>query len=196
MKIFFDTEFTGLNRDAQLISIGLIAEDGNTFYAEFTDYDKDVCSEWVTENVISNLKLKDELEGFSKNIRTPDGLRHLQCKGDKQAIAECLTWWLCVYYDRYDKIEMWSDCLAYDWMLFCDLFGGAMGIPDWIYYIPFDISTMFKLKGVNPDISREEYAGIKDVENKHNALHDAEIMKKCYERLNRIHNASATEYMV
>ena len=38
MKIFFDTEFTGLHKDTTLISIGLIAEDRRCFYAELTDY--------------------------------------------------------------------------------------------------------------------------------------------------------------
>ena len=38
MKIFFDTEFTGLHKDTSLISIGLVDEDGKTFYAEFLDY--------------------------------------------------------------------------------------------------------------------------------------------------------------
>ena len=33
-KIFFDTEFTGLHQKTTLISIGLIAETGETFYAE------------------------------------------------------------------------------------------------------------------------------------------------------------------
>ena len=40
MKIFFDTEFTGLHKNTTLISIGMIAEDGKTFYAEFTDYNE------------------------------------------------------------------------------------------------------------------------------------------------------------
>ena len=29
MKIFFDTEFTGLHKNTELISIGLIAENGH-----------------------------------------------------------------------------------------------------------------------------------------------------------------------
>ena len=37
-KVFFDTEFTGLHQNTSLISIGCIAEDGNTFYATLTDY--------------------------------------------------------------------------------------------------------------------------------------------------------------
>ena len=39
MKIFLDTEFTGLHRNASLISIGLAAENGDVFYGELTDYD-------------------------------------------------------------------------------------------------------------------------------------------------------------
>ena len=31
MKLFFDTEFTGLHQATTLISLGIIAEDGRTF---------------------------------------------------------------------------------------------------------------------------------------------------------------------
>ncbi|WP_376716592.1 hypothetical protein [Vagococcus carniphilus] len=58
MKVFFDTEFTGLHKDTTLISIGLIAENGNKFYAEFTDYDKTQIDDWLQENVINNLYLE------------------------------------------------------------------------------------------------------------------------------------------
>lgn len=38
LRIFFDTEFTGLTTDAKLISVGLIDETGGrTFYAELSD---------------------------------------------------------------------------------------------------------------------------------------------------------------
>lgn len=46
-KIFFDTEFTGLHQNTTLISIGLIAENGQTFYAELTDYDKSQIDGWI-----------------------------------------------------------------------------------------------------------------------------------------------------
>ena len=58
MKIFFDTEFTGLHQNTTLISIGLISECGKTFYAEFTDYDKSQIDDWLQENVINNLILE------------------------------------------------------------------------------------------------------------------------------------------
>lgn len=40
LKVYYDAEFTGLNRNTDLISIGLVSEYGNYFYAEFIDYDK------------------------------------------------------------------------------------------------------------------------------------------------------------
>lgn len=77
---------------------------------------------------------------------------------------------------------MWSDCLAYDWVLFCNIFGGAFEVPKNVYYIPFDICTLFKIGGINPDVNREEYANSTYLElQKHNALHDANIIMKCYE---------------
>ena len=36
MKVWFDTEFTGLHKNTTLISIGLVNEYNETFYAEFT----------------------------------------------------------------------------------------------------------------------------------------------------------------
>lgn len=57
MKVFFDTEFTGLYKNTMLISIGLISEDRRCFYAELTDYDEAQCSDWIKEHVIANLNL-------------------------------------------------------------------------------------------------------------------------------------------
>lgn len=56
MKVFFDTEFTGLHKDTTLISIGAISEDGRTFYAELNDYDESQVDDWIRENVINNLQ--------------------------------------------------------------------------------------------------------------------------------------------
>jgi hypothetical protein len=82
---------------------------------------------------------------------------------------------------QFDSVEVWSDCLAYDWVLFCDLFGGALNIPKNIYYIPFDICTVMKVEGFDPDVNREEFSGITG--SKHNSLHDAKVIKACYEKM-------------
>ena len=175
-KIFFDTEFTGLHKATTLISMGLSAETGETFYAEFTDYDRSQVNDWIRENVIFRLTLSD----FKEEDYYPYD-EEVIYRGTKEQVAFALEHWL----HRFDQAEMWSDCLTYDWVLFNDLFGTAFDIPKNVYYIPFDICTLFKDKGLDPDISREEYGcGSIDHEMpKHNALWDARVIKMCYEKL-------------
>jgi len=170
-KVFFDTEFTGLHQKTTLISIGLIAETGESFYAEFTDYDKSQIDEWLQTNVIDNLYLSVMDNNASLN--------EWRVIGDSKLVKESLERWL----DQFEKVEVWSDCLSYDWVLFCQIFGHAFSIPKNVYYIPFDICTLFKAMGIDPDVNREQFAGIENSEKKHNALHDAEVIKKCYYKL-------------
>lgn len=180
VKIFFDEEFTGLHKGTTLISIGLISETGKTFYAEFNDYAKDQIDEWLQKNVIDNLKFNhvDDLTPKAASFNMP-GIQDYSLKSDTATIAKHLKMWL----EQFGDVEMWSDCLAYDWVLFNHIFGHAFDIPKNVYYIPFDICTMFKLLGIDPDISREKFANYEDSTEKHNALHDAKVIKLCYEKM-------------
>jgi hypothetical protein len=181
MKVFFDTEFTGLHKDTTLISIGLISEDGKTFYAELNDYDESQVDDWLMSNVINNLIYNNYKDLMPKGI--PRYICNYNIKSNKHVIADTLTDWL----SQFDSVEMWSDCLSYDWVLFCDLFGHAFNIPKNVYYIPFDICTLFKIKGIDPDVNREEFAGLEvGVDRKHNALWDAQVIKTCYEKLMKL----------
>lgn len=160
MRIFFDTEFTGLHQNTTLISIGIVDEDGREFYAEMTDYDKEQLDPWISENVIANLT-------GANQVTTPE-------------LKMQLTEWL----STYDTVEVWSDCLAYDWVLFDAIFGGAFNKPQNVYYIPFDLCTLMKLKDIDPDVNREEFAAMSG--SKHNSLHDAKVIKACYEKLSHV----------
>jgi hypothetical protein len=46
-----------------------------------------------------------------------------------------------------------------------------------------EVCTMLKLKGIDPDINREEFAEMTEGAEKHNALWDARIIKACYEKM-------------
>jgi len=57
MRIFFDTEFTDLTENAALISIGMVDEAGDEFYAELSDtYSPDACSEFCRREVLPHLE--------------------------------------------------------------------------------------------------------------------------------------------
>lgn len=188
MKIFFDTEFTGLHQNTTLISIGLISEDGRTFYAELNDYDETQVDDWLRENVINNLLFKTPPEGqqehWAQSRVSPEISLHqawnVDLRDNRKEVSENLKEWL----SQFESVEIWSDCLAYDWVLFNQLFEHAFNIPKNVYYIPFDICTLMKIKGIDPDISREEFAGLEaGTDRKHNALWDAQVIKNCYEKL-------------
>lgn len=186
MKIFLDSEFTGLHRNAQLISLGMIAENGTYFYAEFTDYDDRGLDEWIIENVVKNLYLKEDYslyavaEPISENtIKRYDAMT---VKDSTEHIRFRLEKWL----SQFENIEIWSDCLSFDWVLFCDIWKHAFNLPSNIFYIPFDICTLMKVKGIDPDISREEFMRCQIKGNKHNALYDAQVIMACYNRLMKL----------
>jgi hypothetical protein len=189
-KVFFDTEFTGLHKNTTLISIGLISECGKYFYAELSDYDKGQLDDWLQGNVIDNLFMSEPKDGEDEYYLA---VRHesnplgnnlydsysVQLRCNKEVLAIELTKWL----SQFDLVEMWSDCLAYDWVLFNDIFGHAFNIPKNVYYIPFDICTLFKMKRIDADINRENFAHYKNNSIKHNALNDAKVIRECYLKL-------------
>ena len=58
MKYWIDTEFIAKPYTIDLISIGLVAEDGREFYAESSEVDWSKASRWTLENVRPQLEGK------------------------------------------------------------------------------------------------------------------------------------------
>jgi hypothetical protein len=177
-RIFLDTEFTGLHQKTTLISLAMVAETGEEFYAEFTDYDRTQLSGWLHENVLTKLWLTHNMDFEKASNGT-------YLTGDSTTIKAAMQKWL----SQFEGIEFWADVMAYDWMLFCELFGGALNIPANIFFAPFDLATALRLNGhIKPagqftgDISRYEFAGV-DSGKQHNALEDARVEKICLSKL-------------
>jgi len=195
MNIYFDTEFTGLQKDTTLISIGLIAEDGSTFYAEFTDYNKSQCDDWIRENVINNLLLTDREDDCYILMQKYKGLMKYPCslevKHNKTIIKRELLGWL----EQFDEIQLVSDVCHYDMVLFIDIFGSAWDLPKNIAPCCVDINQMIAeyLNTSNKeafDLNREHFLLYLEEGselpngNKHNSLFDAKVIKGIYERIN------------
>lgn len=174
-KLFFDFEFTGLYQNCQAISLGIISDDGNAFYAEFTDFNKSECNQWVQENVLPNLHF--QLSNNNIVVANIPSVK-MELNGDTEFIRARLKEWI----DQFDIVEFYGDVLAYDWVLLCNLFGT---LPQNVKYIPFDISTIMKMKGIDSDVNREEFSGVVS-HMKHNALVDAIVTRECYCKLMEI----------
>ncbi len=183
-RIFLDTEFTGLHQGTTLISLAMVAESGEEFYAEFTDYEAAQLFPWLQEHVMPKLWLQHKLE-FD---RRPGGV---YLRGDRSAIHTALDAWL----KSFELIEVWADVLAYDWVLFCELFGGALHLPANVFYAPFDLATLFRLKKeITPtgkyqkDLNRFAFAGVSD-QWQHNALMDARVEWLCIHKIETSHGS-------
>ena len=103
MKYWIDTEFIENGKTIDIVSIGIVAEDGRTYYCENSDCDHQQASEWVERNVLTHLtgpfKPKEVL---------------------KQEILEFVG---------NDSPEFWADWGAYDWVVLCQIFGTMMDLP-------------------------------------------------------------------
>src|SRR5699024_7994901 len=55
VRYFYDTEFIEDGQTIELVSIGIVAEDGREFYAVSTDFDPSRANAWVRENVLDKL---------------------------------------------------------------------------------------------------------------------------------------------
>lgn len=175
-RLFLDMEFTGLHQKTTLVSIAVVSEDGRSFYAEAVDYDRSQVSPWIQDNIISKL-----------NLRKPEGPYPLtelgfdwNISGTRLQISRFLRTWL----EQFGTVEVWGDVLAYDWVLFCELFEAidtAERLPRNVYYIPFDIATLMRAKGIDPDINRREFSGLELPG--HNALNDARMIREIFFKL-------------
>jgi len=103
MKFWFDTEFFEDGHIIELISIGIVAEDGRTYYAEVAgaEYIANK-SDWLRENV------QPHLTGDTKYRSTI-----------REEIVEFVG----------ENPEFWAYYASYDWVVLCQLFGRMIDLP-------------------------------------------------------------------
>ncbi len=104
MKYWIDTEFIERPYTIDLISVGLVAEDGREFYAESSEVDWTKASEWTLQTV------RPRLDG-SGMVREEFGYAVRRFVND----------------DAHPVF--WGYFPAYDWVGFCWLFGDMIELP-------------------------------------------------------------------
>jgi len=128
MRIFFDTEFIEDGAIIDLISIGMVREDGAEYYAEAHECDLLFASEWVKQNVIPHLR-------GGKKLR----------RQIAQEIVEFVG----------QSPEFWAYFADYDWVVLCQLYGTMMQLPEGWPKFCLDIKQVAYLMG-DPSLQRPE----------------------------------------
>lgn len=103
-RYFFDTEFIEDGKTIDLLSIGIVSEDGREYYAVSSECDVSKAGDWVKANVLPHINLS---EG----------------KPREQIKKEILA------FVGEEKPEFWAYYADYDWVTLCQLFGRMIDLP-------------------------------------------------------------------
>lgn len=164
MKIFFDTEFIEDGKTIELLSIGMVREDGKTYYAEVieTIHLWDKADPWVKENVIAHLKSNNTSQ-FVPELKTKEQIRMDLLK----------------FVGGYP--EFWAYYADYDWVALCQLFGKMIDLPKgWPMYC-LDLKQLALSKDIKNSDELPWQIG-----TEHNALEDARWNKTVFDYLESI----------
>lgn len=129
-RFFLDTEFMEDGRTIELLSIGIVREDGTEYYAVSDDADRTRANDWVTENVLPFLgtplkpraQIRDEVRAF-------------------------------LMFDG--KPEVWGWYSDYDWVVLCQLFGRMVDLPTGMPRFCRDVRQFSDTLG-NPEMPEQE----------------------------------------
>jgi hypothetical protein len=195
VKIFYDTEFLEDGRTVELISIGMVAEDGRQLYAVSQEieedplYDRIKRHSWLMSNVVPSLPLSP----VRNALRPP----HSQFGGSfildrddntvmpRRMIRNAVRQFIL----ETPSPELWAWYGAYDHVALCQLFGRMVDLPHGVPMWTNDLQQEFHRLGSPTG------APVQDVMGKHNALADARHLRDVsewlatYER-SRVHRFS------
>jgi hypothetical protein len=109
VRYFYDCEFIEDGTTIELVSIGVVAEDGREFYAVSTEFDPTRAIDWVRRNVL------DKLPGpADKAWRSRERIR--------EDLLAFLT-------EVDQPIELWAWMAGYDHVTLAQLWGDMRALP-------------------------------------------------------------------
>lgn len=215
MKYFIDTEFIeGFHKPLfgkkrhfiDLISIGIVCEDGREYYAISNEFNPKDADKWVNENIIDKLPSK-YFNGFNATEARQWKSNHQIRQEIKQFFgykAEWTDYGSDEFTDDKD-IQVYAYYADYDWVLFCSLFGRMIDLPHGMPMYCKDLKQVLDEKVNN--LSKEDFLELfhKDnvsfeeklnivknrldypkQENEHDALDDAKWNFNLYKFLQKL----------
>lgn len=172
MKIWYDTEFheRGANHPIELISIGMVREDGAEYYAcnKGVKWFALFANEWLRENVLANLpgKVIDYHNGGG--TFEPDRSEVWKHRTDIAAdiVEFCAEGIGFTPYGPADRAQLYAWYADYDHVVLSQLFGRMIDLPKHMPMYTRDVKQMVDM--LAPDLRFAQQEG-----TEHNALDDA-----------------------
>jgi hypothetical protein len=132
-RFFYDTEFIEDGKTIDLVSIGVVGEDGREFYAVSTEFDESKASDWVRENVLAKLPPRTDPAWM-----------------DRATIADRLLDFLVpagTAFDAGETVELWAYYAAYDHVALAQLWGSMMHLPPGIPMFTHELMQRWERAG-------------------------------------------------
>lgn len=160
----------------QMISIGIVCEDGRSYYALSKDFNSRKAPQDVLENVIvpvcnefiaqAPAKTQDTISYIVKKKSVYMGVVAVQVHCGKDAstmakeIADFLTYRHITVQDpevgpktidgNGKPLEIWGYGCEFDWVAICGLFGGLRKIPEQFPHFPLDLAQLIVMCNMGP----------------------------------------------
>ncbi|WP_024803740.1 polyadenylate-specific 3'-exoribonuclease AS [Nocardia sp. BMG51109] len=131
MRYFYDCEFVEDGKTIDLVSIGVVCEDGREYYAVSTEFDPERAGPWVRRNVLPKLpspasprwkpraQIRDELHRFVV---------------PRQGVEP----------------ELWAWIGAYDHVVLCQLWGSMVDLPHNMPRFTYELRQHWEMAGRPP----------------------------------------------
>lgn len=136
MRYFYDTEFIDDGATIELISIGVVAEDGREYYAVSTEFDPDRAGSWVRKHVLPKLPSPSSPLWRSRRQIRDDLERFFDLDGRSAAAR--------------DPIVLWAWVGAYDHVALCQLWGPMTELPPAMPRFTRELRQLWEDRGSPP----------------------------------------------
>lgn len=128
MRYFYDCEFIEDGTTIDLVSVGVVAEDGREFYAVSTDADHSRAGTWVRRNVLPKLPNPSSRAWMSRDRLREELYTFLTDPGS-------------------GPVELWAWIGAYDHVAVCQLWGDMTTLPAAMPKFTRDVRHVWELAG-------------------------------------------------
>lgn len=183
MRYWFDTEFLEDGKTIELISIGIVAEDGREYYAVNSDMPIDRIREddWLLRNVMTSIPVcgRKSLEAYVANHPNHFPRPGVSIVEPDTADSRVKPRWVIRNEVRDFLLadpsgcELWAWYAAYDHVVLAQLFGKMINLPKGIPMFTHDVRQLVSSTGY--DKLPKQKAG------EHNALEDARHVRVMHE---------------
>lgn len=173
-RIFYDTEFIEDGHTIELVSIGMVAENGDEMYAVSSEFNVErlLANQWLRDNVAPHLPWRTHDRGF--RCKCING-RHLDVDHPNVRSRAQIARLVQEFILSRPEPELWAWYGAYDHVVLAQLFGPMIDLPSGIPMWTNDLQQ---------EIARRKPATVPAQDSaEHAALSAAGYVKRLYEHI-------------